>query len=210
MKIPWSYSLLNTAENCLRKAHHIYWLKDLPREDSEALRWGIRVHDALEKRINDGKPLPEELKDYERFAAPLKIGKAEIKCGIRQDGTKTDFFAKDVWGRGKVDAAFVDANKALIVDWKTGKVREDPDELEIGAVLLKAMFPQIDKIMGWYVWLKDKKMGKMWDLSDTATKLPQIRERVARIEDAERTGHFPPQQNPLCGWCPVKTCEFHP
>lgn len=216
MKLPpWSFSHLRTAENCLRQYHHLYILKDIPFEETEATRWGNVVHSAMENRLKTGAPLAEDFKAYEPFV-PAKSGRlrglVEYKLGIRQDGTSCDFFAEDVWGRGKLDFALVDHEQhtAAIVDWKTGKVREDPDELEIFALLLKAKYPALEKITGWYVWLKECKMGKVWDLSDTNGKLAQVKHRLERVQHAADMDAFEPRQGPLCPWCNVKTCEYHP
>ena len=77
-------------------------------------------------------------------------------------------------------------------------------------MLLKAAIPTLTKITGWYVWLKERRTGKVHDLSDTEGKLENIRQRYARIEDAFATQSWPAQQNPLCPWCPVMTCSFNP
>jgi hypothetical protein len=99
-----------------------------------------------------------------------------------------------------------------LIDHKTGKEREEPYELQLHAVLLKAARPELEDIKGWYTWLRSCKMGQVWDLSDTADVLAGIRWTRAKIIDAYSLGAeaFPPKQNGLCPWCPVKQCQFHP
>lgn len=212
---PWSYTNLRDADTCLRLYHHKHILKDTPFEESEASRWGNRVHTAMENRLKSGKPLADGMQAYEQFV-PEKSGHLrgliEAKLGILADGTACDFFAADVWGRGKVDFALLNMehHHAAIVDWKTGKMREDPDELEIFAVLLKAKYPALERITGWYVWLKECRLGKVHDLSDTNGKLANIKYRVQKLQEALKMDAWPARQNPLCPWCGVKSCEFHP
>lgn len=203
-----SYTLLKAFEQCARQAQRRYITKDLPFEESDASRWGTRVHEAMEARLN-GKPLPKEMQLHEAWFADLTGAKAEVKLGVRRDWSPCGFFDKDVWFRGKLDVLLLAPLMAIIIDWKTGKRREDPDELEIFAALLHAHHPR-KRIIGWYVWLKDKAVGKLHDLSNTEAKTAEITERMARAEYAIRTNHFPPNETPLCDWCGLKTCEFNP
>jgi hypothetical protein len=101
---------------------------------------------------------------------------------------------------------------AMIIDHKTGKKREDKGELELHAVLLKAKYPHLTTIKGWYNWLQLMQMGAVYDLSDTQRVLGELRLKRAEIARAFSFGTeaFPPRQNPLCPWCPVKTCNYHP
>lgn len=213
MKLPvWSFTLLNTYANCPRQAHHKYVLKDLAGEEpSPAMTWGIEVHEAMEARIK-GKRLPENMTPYEAFVAPLTGARAEMKLGVRHDFTPCGFFDQEVAGRGKLDATVVQpgGENAVIVDWKTGARREDSFELELFSVLLKAHYPKLKKITGWYVWLKDKRIGTIHDLSDTERSRAEIENRVAQLRRSFAVDAWPPRQSGLCPWCPVKKCEFHP
>lgn len=205
-----SYTFLKAFEQCPRQAHRRFIARDLPFEETEASRWGSRVHEALEARLKNDKPLPDEMAHLEAWFVDLAGAWAEVKLGVRRDWSPCGFFDKDVWFRGKLDVLLVAPLGAIIIDWKTGKRREDPDELEIFGALLKARHPESAKITGWYVWLKDKAVGKLYDLSNTEAKTAEITERMARAEYAIRTNHFPPNETPLCGWCSLKTCEFNP
>jgi PD-(D/E)XK nuclease superfamily len=210
MKLVGSYTLLKCFENCRRQAHHRYVLKDKPFVETKEIKWGTQVHEALEARVGHKQPLPEGMESYERFAKPIEGAVVEWKAGIREDGSPCDFFAKDVWFRGKLDVTLVGGRYACIVDWKTGKRREDPDELELFAVLLKAKHRSLEKITGFYVWLRDGALGQSHDLSGTVVKLAELRGRMEKVKEALRAEHWPPHQGPLCGWCNVTTCEFHP
>lgn len=207
-----SYSSLKAFEQCPRKFYHLYVAKDAPKEHSAELQWGNEVHSAMESRLRDGVVLPAPMEGYERFATLLDDHpcKVELKLGIRLDGKACGFFDNEVWVRGKVDVSIVYDNLAAIFDWKTGKKREDPDELEIFGVMLKALHPQLEKITGHYVWLKEGTLGGPHDLSDTPVKLAQVRGRYEKIVEALRFKHFPENETPLCGWCPIVNCRFNP
>ena len=122
---PVTYTFHRNFDNCPRKAWHINIAKDLPKEDSEAMRWGNQVHKALDQRIRVGTPLPKEMEKYEHFCSfgNYRV-KTELKLGIRENGKPCDFFDSDVWMRGVVDVlipAWGGLDRAVIWDWKTGK-----------------------------------------------------------------------------------------
>jgi hypothetical protein len=217
--ITWSHTMLSNFENCARKGYHLYIAKDLPKADTEAMRWGNAVHKALDKRIGQGFELPDEMVQYEPMAAAV-LDKAhhlardikittEQKLGVTTTGTATGFFDKDVWGRGAIDVLMVKEPVALIVDWKTGKRREDPKELETFALLLQATRPEIRNIYGVYVWLQDETIGQLHNISDTATTWLSINRQMQHINQMSKDNKFPPTPNPLCGYCDVMTCEFN-
>jgi hypothetical protein len=215
MKLPVaSHTFLNDWDNCPRKAFRKHIKKDLPKEpQTEPMRWGNEVHTAFEVRIKHGTKWPAGMEKYEAIAAPLVAAgaAAERMAGIREDGSACDFFASDVWLRGKVDASVIrrDAGAAIIFDWKTGKRREEKAELETHAVLLKAWVPSIQKITAHYVWLQDNEVGKAHDVSDTEKKLAEIRSTMNTVRNCMEIENFPPRPNPLCGWCPVEDCEHN-
>lgn len=209
-----SHSHLKAFEQCPKKYYHLYVAKDCPKETSPELTFGNDAHKALEERVRNGIVLPDRFASWEKYATlfddhPCRV---ELKAGINIQGRACGFFDSDVWIRGKLDISIVYDSNAAIFDWKTGKPREDADELEIFGVLLKAAQPQLNRITGHYVWLKDghEGVGEAHDLSDTAVKLAQVRGRYEAMEKAKRFNDYPAEQGPLCPWCPVKSCQFHP
>ena len=217
MKLPVaSHTFLNDWDNCPYKAYRKYIKKDLPKfEQTEAMKWGNTVHSAFEVRIKHGTQFPPEMAKFEAIAAPL-VGAgavAERMLGISVDGRACDFFAPDVWLRGKIDATVVGGPSgptvAAIFDWKTGKRREEKAELLIHAVLLKAWKPTVQKITAHYVWLQDNEVGKAHDVSDTEAKLADIRSTMNTVRNCMEIEDFPKRRNPLCGFCPVEDCEHN-
>lgn len=207
-----AFTSLTVFERCPKQFAHKYVWKDLPKEQpSAAMEHGNNVHTALENRIK-GKPLAQEYRQLERYAlvfdgSPVK---AEPKLGMTREGSWCDFWDTAVWFRGKVDVVVSLPPRGFITDWKTGKKYEDPDELEINALLLQAKYPELSIFKGRYVWLKTDEVGKEFDLSDTTSKGLSLKERTARVETAIAANFFPPVENPLCGWCPVTACAFNP
>jgi hypothetical protein len=211
MKLPVaSHTFLNDWDNCPHKAYRKYIKKDLGKfVQTEAMKWGNEVHSAFEVRIKHGTKWPEGMEKFEAIAAPLvQAGAvAEKMLGIREDGSSCDFFANDVWLRGKIDSTIVRGPTAAIWDWKTGKRREDKSELEVHAVLLKAWQPTVQRVVAHYVWLQDNEVGRAHDVSDTEKKLADIRSTMNTVKNCMEIEDFPKRRNPLCGWCDVLDCE---
>lgn len=210
-----TYTFLNDLENCARKAHHKHVLKDIKKESSPQLEWGSKVHDAMDERITNGVPLPADMKAAEPVVKTLdelkqsfKV-KAELMLGVRIDGSPCDFFDNAVWARGKADVAVVDPPHAWIVDWKTGKVREEPFELEVHALLLMQNDPRITHVLGQFFWMQDSRIGKCYDITNLDPVKGKIANLYAKAQHYNQSGVWPPRKNPLCPWCPVKSCEYN-
>ena len=217
MKLPVaSHTFLRDWENCPWKAFRRYIRKDLPKfVHTDATRWGDEVHTAFEVRIKHGTKFPAGMEKFEAIAAPLAAygARAELSAGITSDGCPCNFFDSAVYLRGKLDCSYVwgdnDPDSAIMFDWKTGKKREDRAELATHAVLLKALHPTLQTITAHYVWLQDNEVGKAHDVSDTETKLAEIRSMMNTVENCMAIEDFPKRRNPLCGYCPVEDCEFN-
>ena len=162
MKQVWSHTALSSFRNCPKQYYHKYVLKDVPFVKSPEMERGIAVHRAMENRLRDGTQLPDDM-PYERFIGPLlkyAPPRIEYKLAVKQDGIGCDYWDKDAWGRGAIDVACVGPTTALIIDWKTGKSREDPSELETFSFLLQGHFPAMQSFYGMYVWLKEYRTGE--------------------------------------------------
>jgi hypothetical protein len=214
MKLPvGSYTFYNNFENCPHKAWHMYVLKDLPRVESKEMKWGNDVHKALEERIRDATPLPETMAAAEPLAAMVHALKddctllAEEKLGIDAQGRAVDFFADNVWFRGKMDVTVVKDDGAWILDWKTGKPREEPMELETNALLVKARWPHLEKIEANYFWLQTGKSGLRYTCDGHSRVFGKLQALENEMQGYAAKGEWPKRKNPLCGWCPVTACE---
>jgi hypothetical protein len=218
MNLPAASHSFHTAfAQCPSKAWHRYIARDVPVETSDAMTWGTKVHSALEEHLRTGALLPAAFGHYsDLYKFPLGYKRlVELKLGIRADGSACDFFADDVYARGVLDLVIFSSehpDAAVMIDHKTGKVREDPGELRFHAVLLKAHRPSLRSIKGWYNWLNTCQMGNVYDLSDTEQYWVRIKLQHARILQLHALGEpaFAPRQGPLCPWCPVVACRFHP
>lgn len=205
----FSFTLLKTADSCMYKTYRMYVKKDVPYSETPEMKWGNKVHTAMEHRLG-GKPLPENMRQWEPIVAAYaeRSAKPEMKLGINRNGRSVGFWGDDVFLRGKIDVTILNGDAAFLPDYKTGSSRyEDSFELEIQALMLKAVYPHLQRIAGYYVWLKENRIGQVHDLSDTRSTWAKVHNKVETIEDAIATGEWPKNKTPLCGYCPIADCE---
>lgn len=217
LKLIWTYTLLDAYENCNYKGFRKYLAPSdlrVPYVEGPAQAWGNKVHKSFEKRINHGEPLLPDLAHHEPLMehAARFNPIAEMKLGMRPDGSPCSFHdCQDGDGRGKLDLVVLHDQMAAIFDYKTSKKpREDPRELAIQALLLKAKFPRLRQITGYYVWLTPGTIGKLHDVSDTTSTWRRVQGMVADIRRKWAADFWPKSDNPLCPWCEVPNhdCEF--
>jgi len=210
----WSFSSREMFNTCPRQFHEIRILKSIPYVQNEHALWGERVHKAFEAAMLHGTPLPHGMEMWQRVAGQFGglTGEvsAEQRMAIDANFQPTEYFAKNVWCRGDVDALWVNGKVAKAVDWKTGKRKPNSDQLALMALLVFHHHPEIEEVRTMFVWLKTyeqdrktyyrKDIGKMWE--------PFLHD-VKRMMLAHEKDEWIPKTSGLCnGWCQVKTCEF--
>lgn len=213
---PWSYSQLAAFETCPKRFELTRVSKKVVEPQTEATVWGNQVHKALELFAKEGKPMPPDLKKYERYVKKIQSyeGKrvVEERVALDRNFRPTKWMAKDVWVRGIIDIGVVGSEKAYLLDWKTGKRRPDSDQLMLFAALAFAMYPWIDKVTTGFIWLKTSEFDKEVFTRD---QLPEIwnvfMPRLQRLAIAYEDNKWTPKPSGLCkNWCPVgrNNCEF--
>ncbi|MDE2471843.1 MAG: hypothetical protein KGL35_24745 [Bradyrhizobium sp.] len=219
MKLPiGSYSFYSTCINCWHQAFHKYVSKTIPFVKTPEMQWGDDVHKAIENRIRHGSVLPDNMQAAENACAvfhdygkllPIRV---EHQLAMTRDGAPCDYNDYDrVFFRGKLDYVVMNQERTTgwMVDWKTGNVREDPFELETGAMLLKVNQPSLETIKGEYFWMKTGQNGLRYTLGQHDKTYERILNLRAEAETYLRAGEWPKQKSPLCGWCDVMACEHN-
>lgn len=211
---PWTYSQLDEFETCPRQFYRLRVLRDIPYVPNEAAMWGTRVHKALEQRVRDGKPLPDELRSLEGIASKLVAlpgeKHCEVKLAIDKAFQPVKYKDPSAWSRGMGDLVVVHGRQAAAFDHKTGK-RKPSDQLILYALYLFAHYPQVDEVQTAFIWIKEKRIDKQ---TVTRSDIPDLWQRflprVRRLEVAREKNEWPARPSGLCrGWCPVKDCEFY-
>lgn len=219
---PWSISALKGYEQCPRRYYEVQVIKNFSEKPSESMAWGDTLHKAFDKYLVSKEQLPIGMRQYaallDWFRAQPGEKLVEQKLAISDQFQPTTWFGKNVWVRSIVDLACVNGNRALLIDWKTGKVKEDFDQLALMAGVMFNHAEELEQITAMFVWLQE------WDPADpskafskatyTRDELPVIWDRFLRREevfqDAHRKTEFPPKPGGLCrSFCPVSTCPYH-
>jgi hypothetical protein len=221
---PWSFSALERFDTCPKQYHEIVVVKRIKDTEGAAAGYGNFVHEHAEGYLKqpgyqlpvsnpesmNAFPVPAKYKDY--FDALLKLPgehHVEMKMALNKQLQPVEYYAKDVWVRGKGDFVAVDGVLARGVDHKTGK-RKPSRQMVLMALLIFYHFPKVEEVRTAFFWLKtnERDTGKyrradipaMWNMF--LTSLKQYKEAYAR-------DIWQPRQSGLCaGWCPVTDCEF--
>lgn len=211
----WSYSKLKNFESCPKRHYHVDVAKDVKEEESEQLAYGNMLHKALAERIGKGIPLPSPFAAMEVWAEKVSHpgGKilVEQKLAITKDFGPCDFFAKDAWFRGIGDVIKIIGPVALILDWKTGKIVEDSQQLALMAACVFAHHPEVQQVRSEFIWLKEDATTRAdFKREDMPKVWAALWPRIEALEAAATTLTYPARPGFLCRkYCPVSACPHH-
>jgi hypothetical protein len=214
MTIKWSYSSLGLFQQCPRKYYHLRVAKDIVEPESEAMLYGTLVHKAAEDYIKDGIGVPEKF----AYIAPLLDVLKEIpgdklceyKMGLTVELEPCGFFDKKVWWRGIADIIILQGDRALTIDYKTGKKSQYADlkQLEVVSLAIFKHFPQVKKVKAGLMFLFADDFVKADYLPDNQEEAwtPWISE-VGQLQSSVENNVWNAKPNFTCrGWCPVTSC----
>ena len=139
---PLSYTMLSTFKTCPAQFEAKYITKTMKNIFSQAATTGVDVHQALENHIKYGAPVAGALAPYAEWVRELEgaVGtvEAERTFCVGHDGKPTT----DEWGcymKATADMFVPLPESNLLVDWKTGKVRDNRLQAEMLAMCTSAM-----------------------------------------------------------------------
>tara|TARA_R100000988_G_C3982896_1_gene157997 strand:- start:626 stop:1297 length:672 start_codon:yes stop_codon:yes gene_type:complete len=214
----WSYSSLSLFKQCPRKYYHLKVVKDIKEPVSQPMLYGNRVHKAAEEYVKNNVEIPEPFKYIKKSVDTiLENFKGEVFCEERLGVTKSlepcSFYAKDVWYRGIVDLLIIQEDKAVIIDYKTGKHpdRADTDQLELMSLAVFKHYPFINKIKAGLLFVVKKALIKAKYSSDEQDDLwVKWRDEVDVLNTCYVNDVWNARENFTCrGWCPVTSCEHN-
>lgn len=215
--IPWSYSSLTNFETCAYQFFCTRIAKTTPTKPFQASQDGIKRHKAIEDYLREGKPLPPEVpqKLVDKTMLGFDPDKILVECdyGITFEREPCSFWDKNCYYRGKLDVVYQEEGNPIghLIDWKSGKIREESKQLEAGAVLLFARFPHLEEIKTSYVWFKyDHVTPNSIKRSEVEKVWAPFVARVEVLKKAFEQGNWPKKPSGLCReYCPVTTCEHN-
>lgn len=212
-----SHSTLKDFASCPHKYYRVKIAKDVTVDYGDRKQnWGTQVHEALEFAIKHGAPMPSNMVQYQHVVDKLTAFRpyvySEKYLGMARDGSALPF--KGAWLRAIIDTLVVvpNAGSAIMSDFKTGKRWLDWQQHDIGAVVVFANYPHVQKINASYQWLAEENPAKRVDKKVYyREELPQLRNEllplIERVEWSSGSGIYPKKTSPLCAYCPVRDCE---
>lgn len=213
--VKWSFSSLKDFVNCPRQYNEVKVKQNYTKSVTEQMQYGTDVHRALEEYVRDGKPLPEFYTRFKKTADALKDipGEryVEYKMALREDRTPCGFSDPDYWVRGIVDLMIVDGDTAYVTDYKTGSAKyPDTKQLMLMALMTFAHMPNVKRVKGGLIFLMHNAfITEDYKVELSETYWNRFNPDIARLKLAIETDVWTPNPTPLCGWCPVSTCQFH-
>lgn len=211
----WSYSALSSYETCPRRHYHYNVVKDIKEPQSPALIEGRNLHTAFENRIKEGTELPAAYARHEKLLDTITKSPGETqteqKLALTNEFKPSAFFAKSVWFRTIIDLAKINGKSAVILDYKTGKPKPDPLQLDLMSATLFHHLPNLETVRAALLFVN---YDRTETYSYTREDLPRIWNgvlpRVRKLEKARRDEDFPPNPSGLCrNYCAVKSCPYH-
>lgn len=208
MKLTFSHSALKDFDNCALQYYHKRILKDIPNVKGEAATWGERVHKDLELRLTEGRPLPEYLSKYEPMMNKF-LGldfKCEWKVCLNEDLKPTDWMAPDAWIRCVLDLYIrMNTTTAVVLDYKTGKQKDDFDQLKLCALMVFAQEPEVDEVRSGFIWTQGNKLDtETYYRADINKLWAEVIAKIRRVYRAAESGNWPAKPSGLCNWCGFK------
>lgn len=212
--IKWSFSGLKQFINCPRQYNEVKNLKNYVVEETDQMRYGTEVHKALEDYARDQTPLPKFYTKYKSMVdALLEIpGERylEYKMALSADKLPCEFDSPDYWVRGIVDFMVVDGEDAFIIDYKTGsKKYPDPKQLELMAIMTFAHFKDVQRVQAGLLFVAHNSfLPESYSRRDIPKLWGSFNLDLMRLTHSVKSNYWAANPTPLCGWCPVKSCEF--
>lgn len=212
----WSFSRLNNYRKCPFRAKLVY-LDKVAEPEGPALVGGHEAHTQAENYIKKPtKVLPSRLLLFKQEF--LKLTKqpvvTEAQWGFDSLWRSTDWFHPDTWVRVVIDAYYiinktstkkiaglVAGNAVVIIDYKTGKIREESKE-QLGLYALAAFskFPLADEVEAQF-WYLDQ--GEIVKLVFFRKDVPaMMKEWAAKVVPMLNDRRFAPRPGDYCRWCP--------
>lgn len=214
--VTWSYSALNEFDNCNYK----YWRLKIKKDVSDVHgknAEGDLFHQAVQKYILTGRPLPEPLLPsqslFDKFRGKPGLA-VEQEYALDEQYQPCGYREWDrAWVRAQGDVCIVNGTVGKYIDWKFGKPRKDDDQLALASAVLFQHYPQLQRIDAAYIHPLEIHNFAVIDQSYSREQIPQLWNRflpkVNKLVIAKQTDEWKKNPNPLCAWCPVLDCQHN-
>lgn len=211
-----SFSSMNTYFTCPRQYALTYVTPVIPYTETDATRYGTEVHLALEEYCRDGKPMSDNHKRFKPYGDKIVALPGnkfyEQQMALDKNLQPVAFDSSDGWVRGIIDVLVVNGDRALVNDWKTGKVKPDSDQLKLFAGFVMHHYPAVNTVKTVYSWIvHNKTTVETYQRGDLPEIWNHFAVKMAKIEASYEKDRWMPKTSGLCnGYCGATKahCEF--
>lgn len=211
----WSYSALSAFETCPRQFYEVRVAKSIPYVQSAPAAWGDEVHKALENYAKNGTVIPNNMAMYkpivDKILALPGADLIEKELPIKGNFSPAGWWDKDVWCRGKADIGKLNGTKLFLGDYKTGKQKDDFDQMALFAALGMHWYAAVEEVRVAYLWLVPNTItSKVYRREDLPEIWNNYLPRIERFNAAHHEQAWPEKPSGLCRkWCPVTKCKYN-
>lgn len=176
---PWSYSKWKAFNTCPQQFFNEKVLKRYPQEETDAMRYGTRFHEAAEDYIGKGVELPKPFLYAKNMLDGLNAIEGtkycEQKLGVTANLEPCEFDASNVWWRGIGDLNIVNGYRGYTADYKTGSKKSlryvDKGQLELMALGMFTRYPQVMEVRAALIYVVANAMPKDTYVRDDVPRL---------------------------------------
>ena len=214
--MPLSFSRLSTFEQCPAQFDYLYVSKRVVNQSNEHSDYGDRVHKVLEAKgkgeLDEAALSAEGQQTIERWGALVDkvISRSgdkyfEHQMAVNRNLEPVEWFAPDVWIRSIADVLVVDGATAYCLDYKTGKVKENPTQLQLFAAMVFWHFPDVQTVKTSFIWLKfDEVTNSKYERRFLDALWSALEPRFDKVQEVINLGVFETKPSGLCPWCAAK------
>lgn len=210
-KLSHSHSAIKLYEQCPRKYWHLRVVKDTLASTGTDADYGNWVHKAFEDHVGKGEPLPATLEQWEPVLSRFLRLEHSCELPLVLDENLKLIEGEDAWNspaawfRCKIDLyAELSPLAALIVDYKTGKRKPDFDQLELNALCIFQAKPEIEVVVGAFLWTKFPEAGLQDQMTyarkDMNALWAKHMGRIRNIYTSLENDNWPAKPSGLCKW----------
>lgn len=217
---PYSFSKINTYLNCPKRFHFQYVLKVKQGDcDRSALVRGSAIHEMFEQHQKGKEPKQTPYTaDFKRALKRSEVKKIkehlesttktcrEISFGLTKDFEPCKYTSKDALFRGRIDLAYNDNGMLTIVDYKTGKAKDEKyqnfDQLLLYSIYFFQRYKTLMFCKVQFVYVDHDVVNS---LVTERKYLENLKEHFLNtVKTIESATEYNPKQSRLCAYCPYK------
>lgn len=216
---PLSYSQLDCFMQCPIK-HYLRYNEKIPQSPSIHLEKGKLIHSILEDYFNEKQnDKSDDYKEIVKIAEKLKQRfekekfKVFVESKIAFDKTMNYTENQNPWIRGYCDLYAIKDNYAIVIDWKSGKSKEEQyvnwKQLDLYSLAVFQKHPEIKNIEQIYCYVEhnnflQKDMKRDDDLRINLMNDYLYFENASKKENVKNHFNNNKPKKWMCDWCDYK------